>query len=682
MVIAALALPLILQAQTPDFSGTDSLWRKTLTGSEYYRVNDSVNRDSSVRSIYSRLRNSIHGRAEVEYQYHEGNYLGQNIPKHLFRYSIQPEVLIGGVPLRFNIGYASDYRGQIGSLYQFNVKFDPAKYKQLLFERGQKELNSRWGQCDSLMDILNLRIDSFPSLDTLDFQLTKLDSFLNLDSLGLGIDTSVNLDSLQHIKAELLSKKEELSKLLSLLDKLNQYRILLSQKRSELARLQSRKSKFGIGTDKWREKVKLESFQVGSYSVSSGKYFAQSGQLFGVSTELGWSAIRLHVFGGQTIQPGNFLRNDDRGKSSTFRFIGTGIKIGGERNFIQSYYTVGRSKRADGFGESDFIVFPDRNSVFSTQAQMGITKFLSIYSEMNYSQSQRYDSPAIESTEKLNPTGNSTLLEKSAVLFGARLDNQKADFNMDLSVSQIGDGYFSYLNPYIRKDVRQIELKLNKSLLHSKLRWAATGSISEDNVGGTKSATTRMERITNTLVLNPRKGPVITFSNSLIGVKTRVLEMSNSRNSLISVSALNLSKVWIIQKWKSSYSSTLTWLNTATYSAGNQVYGMNSLVKAEAIQFEKIRVAASFRANRIRDVWSEIAQETGIAANITKRAVIAGDYCFQRNLMYTNTRDLFRLKGIYFFSKSFNVEGRMEYHSFRESKQSLIIGSIKLQFVW
>lgn len=682
LLFAVLVGPYMLSGQNSDFSGVDSFW-SNINGVKGLQINsDSSLQDTTRHSGFKRFNKYVQGKAQVEYQYHEGNYPGQNVPKHLFRYSIQPELIIAGFPVRLNMGYASDYLGQVGNLYQLNFRFDQAKYRRLLFERGQKELNERWGRCDTLMDILKLKVDSLPSLDTLNLQLTGIDSLLVIDSLSIDQDSLLNLDSLRRVHTSLLSKKEELSRLLSLIDKLNEYRLLLSKKRSELAAIRSKRSLFGSISNRWSRKLNLESFEVGSYSVSSGKYFAKSGQLFGLSSEIAWNALHLHVFGGQAVQLGNFLRSDQRGQSNSFRFIGSGLKLGNNRTFIQTYYTLGESRLKEGFGESDFMVFPDRNSVVSTQAQLGLTKALSIYSELNFSQSTRYNSSTLGSEQRGTSVNEDNLFNNSALLIGAQLNLEKRELNIDLSASQVGDGYFSYLNPYLRKDIRQVELKLNKSLFHSRVRWAATASLSEDNVGQSKSATTRMERMTNTFVFNLRKGPVITLTNSLVGIRTQVREIALNRNLLVSASVLNMSKVWLIKNWKASYTSVFTWVNTSTFFDGEQVMGMNSLSKNEMLQFQKFQVSVGFKVNRIRENWTELAQEIGVGGNLTKRLKIIGEYGFQRNLLYQSTRDLYRLKGLCLISNHFNVEGRVEYQSFRQSTQSLVIGSLKLQVVW
>lgn len=282
----------------------------------------------------------------------------------------------------------------------------------------------------------------------------------------------------------------------------------------------------------------LRKLEIGNCSPEYGKLILSNTSLMGLNIEYNPKYWYTGVTMGRLIdysitQP---FSNANNFRSATYAFklgvgqldqshIGINIaKFKGatinhtdsqDVQFSQNLYTV-QGKYKD-------------NSVIGIEAQYVINKDFKIYSEINASNNSipynGADAEVPSNSKSVSKVAGSIFnkSKRRSVLFNSRYEIKSSKTRIFMEYRRVEPFYFSGGAPYLRRDNRKYELRINQGFLRNKLALTFTARNDQDNLSSQKAYTTTNSIYSINGVIRPFSYYflVATYSQGMQTIKTR-----------------------------------------------------------------------------------------------------------------------------------------------------------------
>jgi hypothetical protein len=554
----------------------------------------------------------IHGQLRSENYLSDGRFDYQQVPLNYSRNSLDMQLSVGDLPFRTGFLYTTE-SADINSFY---FSFDYNTYKsnlgKALNDKRVRDAAANLNKDAQLQQqLIQINQDKFQidnELKSPDYQ-KKLAGYKK--EVAYGDADSVFKRTKRYRRAQLFVETDSLKRLqymdLGRLEERINTESLKTNPRlynkdviSDDRKLRSEFKESGIEQPAYGIFNSVRRFDIGTFTPRYNTLMLDGVQTFGVNLELSMRAAYLAVCGGE-------LRSGlvNYGVYNRYRTSYTAMRAGVKQEKKYSFIFTGL--RGNGVARNTLTEMPGSylsTQVLGAEASYFITKNVQVRAEY---------ARAVQDDDETNPY-DLTLLRNQrrepfgfsdAWLFSAAYYAPNASTQLDLSYQQTGPGYFSVAAPYIRRDNRKIEARLNKKLY--KNVWSMFTSIraDRDNLYKTKSGTTLTNWVTLGTKVSLPKLPFVIMSVSPLWQYTYISSLQTSV-----INKVNLYNVLVGYNYFTENvvnNTTFNYIKNSTYAMlNNEVndrsFVMNTFIVNNSFYYKPYEVAVAVGIRSLRNV--------------------------------------------------------------------------------
>lgn len=557
---------------------------------------------------------TLHGQIRSETYLSDGYFDYQSVPLNYTRTSVDMQLNLGDLPFRTGFLYTTE-SADINSFY---FSFDYNTYKSNLIKRlnedrarkaalglGQdKKIQDQLAQIDKDRfeidnEIRNVAYTKKLAAYKKDLEYASVDSSFKHTRRYKRAALFTETDSLKRVRYAGLGQLKEKLNTAQLQQHPQLYKrgILTDDKKLRGAYKDAdiNEPAFGLFNS-------VRRFDIGTFSPRYNVLMMDGVQVTGINLELNKGLTYLAVCAGETRTAmagyGSYNRY-----SSTFSAVRVGIRSDKKLSFIISGL---RGNGKSGTLISEAVTLPLANQVIGGEFSYAILPNLVVRAE--YAQSTQSNEPTgayhigILTAQRKEAFGFS-----GAWLFGTSYAAKDAKTQVEFTYQQTGPGYYSLAAPYLRRDNRKTELKLNRKLYKNVWSAFASSRVDYDNLYDTKSASTSTVWLTLGTKITPRKLPYIVASISPLWQHT------TSRVQQITITnRVNLYNVLIGYNYfgeKVTNTSTFNYVKNSTYAllnneVNNQGFIMDAMMLNNIIQYKPYEISVSTGIRNLKNVVS------------------------------------------------------------------------------
>ncbi|MES2690119.1 MAG: hypothetical protein V4658_06920 [Bacteroidota bacterium] len=550
----------------------------------------------------------IKGQVRSDNYFSDGYFDFQAVPRNYSRTSLDMQLSVGDLPFRTGFFYTTESH----NMNSFYFSFDYAQYKNNLLkklnEKKKAELN---GETDLQTRLDRIELDKSKLTNSISSPSYSNKLSESRNDLAYGLSDSAFRKTKRYQKAEAFMRTDSLKRMeLAGFDGLKDKLTLEEYNRnpafytrdaiSDDRKLRETLDKQGIRQPGFGFINSIRRFDIGTFTPRYSTLIIDAIQLNGVNAELNSGLAYAAVCVGE-LKSGFVNSGAEEAYRSTVMMARAGIK---RENRYSLVFTGMR-----GNGRSYFYNTGSPNPYLSNQLlgiegtyyigkNMGLRSELAA-SEVQTEQARPYEISAIEQKKQQSPAFS------AAGLLSLFWHSKNEGTQAEALYQQTGPGYFSIATPYIRKDNRRTELKLNQRIYKSYISVFGTARLESDNLFKTKQGTTYTTILTSGIKLMPKGLPYVILSYSPLWQHSRPapgISITNRMDLYSITTGYSYSGKHFIN------TSTINYVRNSTYlfnlELNRQLLTMNTFVVSNILQYKPSQTQASISVTSMNHMMS------------------------------------------------------------------------------